>query len=272
MPGITAIPDVPDAPTIGTVTDAGTGSSATVAYTAAVTGGTVTTFTATSTPGSFTGTGSSPITVSGLTAGTSYTFKVKGTNATATGPESSASSAITLTTPTSYQSIATFAVGAGGSASINFTSIPQTYKHLQVRYIARNTSTGYVNGGATYMQFNGDTTVNYSFHDIRGDGTSATAYSQPASGGNNVMYVNGTAGSGSSNTLIYGVAIVDILDYTNTNKNKTIRVIGGQDTNGAGMIDLDSGAWYSTSAVTSIQIINGPFAQNSHFALYGIKG
>jgi hypothetical protein len=272
MPGITAIPDVPDAPTIGAVTDLGTGSSVTVAYTAAVTGGTVTTFTATSTPGSITGTGSSPITVSGLTSGTAYTFKVKGTNATATGPESSASNSVTPVVPTSYESIATFAVGAGGSASINFTSIPQTFKHLQVRYIARNTATAYVNGGATYMQFNGDTTVNYSFHDIRGDGTSASAYSQPASGGNNVMYVNGQTGSGSSNTLIYGVAIVDILDYTNTNKNKTIRVIGGQDTNGAGIIDLDSGAWYSTSAVTSIQIINGTFAQNSHFALYGIKG
>ncbi len=94
----TAIPDVPDAPTIGTAT-AGN-ASATVTYTAAATGGAVTTFTATSTPGSLTGTGSSPITVSGLTNGTAYTFTVKGTNSTATGPESAASNSVTPINPT----------------------------------------------------------------------------------------------------------------------------------------------------------------------------
>ena len=51
MSGITPIADVPDAPTIGAVTDLATGNSVSVAYTAAATGGTVKTFTATSTPG-----------------------------------------------------------------------------------------------------------------------------------------------------------------------------------------------------------------------------
>jgi hypothetical protein len=59
MAGVTPIDDVPDAPTIGAATNVGTSraynnGSATVAYTAAPTGGTATTFTATSTPGSFT--------------------------------------------------------------------------------------------------------------------------------------------------------------------------------------------------------------------------
>jgi len=100
MAGNTPIADVPDAPTIGAATDLATGTTVSVAYTAAVTGGTATTFTATSTPGSLTGTGTSPITVSGLTSGTAYTFKVKGTNTTATGPESAASSAVTPVAPT----------------------------------------------------------------------------------------------------------------------------------------------------------------------------
>lgn len=91
----TAISDVPDAPTIGTAT-AVTYSSATVAYTAAVTGGTPTYYIATSTPGSITATSaSSPITVTGLTASTSYTFTVKGYNSTATGAASAASNTIT---------------------------------------------------------------------------------------------------------------------------------------------------------------------------------
>ena len=112
MPGITPIPDVPDAPTIGTATVSGT--TASVPFTAAVTGGTVTTFTATSTPGSITGTSAtSPISVSGLTGGTAYTFKVKGANSTATGPESAASNSITAVIPV----YAFFAGGSTGSAS-----------------------------------------------------------------------------------------------------------------------------------------------------------
>ena len=111
----TAIPDVPDAPTIGTAT-AGV-SSATVTYTAAATGGAVTTFTATSTPGSVTGTGASPITVSGLTNGTAYTFTITGTNTTATGAASAASNSVTPTVP-KFGYIAGGYVGSSMSSSI----------------------------------------------------------------------------------------------------------------------------------------------------------
>jgi hypothetical protein len=83
---------VPQAPTIGVAT--GGNALATVAYIANATGGSaVTTFTATSSPGGFTGTGASPITVSGLTWGTSYTFTVTATNANGTSLPSAASNA-----------------------------------------------------------------------------------------------------------------------------------------------------------------------------------
>lgn len=89
---------VPQAPTIGTATSGS--SSATVAYTAGATGGkTVSAYTATSSPGSFTGTGASPITVSGLTNGTSYTFTVTATNANGTSTASAASNAIVPAIP-----------------------------------------------------------------------------------------------------------------------------------------------------------------------------
>ena len=110
------IPDVPDAPTIGTATISQT--TATVPFTAPTTGGVVTTYTATSTPGGITATSStSPITVTGLVGGTSYTFKVKGTNATATGIESSASNSVTAIASyalsQTFDSSGTYTVPAG---------------------------------------------------------------------------------------------------------------------------------------------------------------
>lgn len=88
---------VPGAPTIGTAT-ALTYQTASVTFTAPASdgGSPITSYTVTSSPGSYTGTGaSSPITVSGLSATTSYTFTVTATNSVGTGPASSASNSIT---------------------------------------------------------------------------------------------------------------------------------------------------------------------------------
>ena len=91
---------VSNAPTIGTATATST-TIATVSFTAPVSNGgaTITSYTATSSPGSITGTlsqaGSGTITVSGLTTGTAYTFTVTATNAVATSAASSASNSIT---------------------------------------------------------------------------------------------------------------------------------------------------------------------------------
>jgi hypothetical protein len=71
----------------------------------------------------------------------------------------------------------------------------------------------------------------------------------------------------------YGVIVIDILDYTNTNKYTTVRTLGGYDNNGSGAVALFSGLWLNTAAITSIQ--TGAFFAgddtNSQLALYGIK-
>jgi hypothetical protein len=168
----------------------------------------------------------------------------------------------------SYESIATVTVGAGGQSSISFSSIPSTFKHLQIRAMARTTNTGVDNYGS--IIFNGDTAANYTYHDLQGNGSTASATGLASQ---NANYLQRYAGAGAA-ASIFGVSVTDILDYQNTNKYKTIRNLGGDDRNGAGFIYLTSGAWLSTSAVTSITITPeaNNWAQYSSFALYGIKG
>lgn len=164
----------------------------------------------------------------------------------------------------SYDSISTVTVGAGGTSSISFNSISQDYTHLQIRAITKNTSSS----NFAAMRFNSDTGSNYSAHYIDGDGTSATV-----GGASNYdrSYFGYT--STSSQTNIFGVSIIDILDYKNTNKFKTVRVLTGVDANGSGTVELSSSSWRSTSAITDINVFfsSNNFAQYSQIALYGIK-
>jgi hypothetical protein len=165
-----------------------------------------------------------------------------------------------------YESIATVTVGSGGASSISFTSIPSTYQHLQLRGITKNTSSGTF----AAMRFNSDSASNYSAHYLDGDGASATA----GAASNYDRSYFGYTGT-SSQTNIFGVSVVDILDYKDTNKFKTVRILTGVDVNGSGgYIEFSSSSWRSTSAITDINVFfsSNNFAEYSQIALYGIKG
>ncbi|MBU2225898.1 MAG: tandem-95 repeat protein [Gammaproteobacteria bacterium] len=97
---------VPGAPTIGTATAGDTQASITFSAPGSNGGSAITSYTVTSNPGTFTGTGAgSPIVVTGLSNATAYTFTVTATNGVGTGSASGASNSIT---PKAAQSI-TFA-------------------------------------------------------------------------------------------------------------------------------------------------------------------
>jgi hypothetical protein len=177
----------------------------------------------------------------------------------------------------SYDSIATTTVGAGGTASISFTSIPSTYTHLQLRITARSTNAS-ANGIVTGIRFNGDAASNYSLHYLSAYQGVAQGVESAAIANASQMYAAVLSADGNA-ASIFSTTVVDILDYKNTNKNKTIRSITGYDINGSGSgyssTTLYSGSWRSTSAVTSIDFVMaaaGNYAQYSSFALYGIKG
>ena len=166
-----------------------------------------------------------------------------------------------------FESIATVTVGSPVS-TITFSSIPATYTHLQIRMIARDSRAVLLEG--FIVQFNGDTASNYSDHGIQADGATASTYSNVSS-----TYASPyPVASANAAASVYSGNIIDILDYANTNKYKTIRALSGVDNNGSGTVGFSSGNWRSTSAVTSITVGAqiGNWQANSSFALYGIKG
>lgn len=177
---------------------------------------------------------------------------------------------------TSFESIATVTVGSGGASNVDFTNIPGTYSHLQIRcYAQTNRATFGID--EIRIRFNSDTGSNYAVHNLYGNGSSATDSGQSSVTG---MVTSGTIGTNTGNSgLVWGIDIVDVLDYANTNKFTTIRRLTGVDLNGTvggsgGRVGLSSGLWQNTNAVTSINItpVNGSLiTQYSHFALYGIK-
>jgi len=164
--------------------------------------------------------------------------------------------------PNSFESIAT-AYGNGSSDTITLSSIPSTYTHLQLRIFAWASS-----ASAATIQFNGGGT--YSDHFLYGTGAAAASAGDIS---DTVIRANIRVGGGTAN--IYGTAIIDILDYANTNKYKTVRSLTGRDVNGSGIVSLASGLYQATTAISSITIVGNAstaWTTASSFALYGIKG
>jgi hypothetical protein len=167
----------------------------------------------------------------------------------------------------SYDALATVIVPSGGLASITFAGIPSGYKDLQIRAIAKNTLSNAFTANF-YMRFNNDSATTYNNHALYGNSTAAVT--NIPSGTNPVFAIWGLSGSSQ-----FAAHIIDILDYSKTDKFKTVKTLMGTDTNGTGYIGLESGTWRSTNAINSIFFSMGDgtqtIAQFSHFALYGVK-
>lgn len=176
-----------------------------------------------------------------------------------------------LKATSSFESIAS-ATGTGSSATITFSSIPSTYKHLQIRCTARSDSG--ISSDFIVLRLNNDTSANYTYHGIEVETSTASAFG--ATGETAGFGTRVTTSTVASN--IMGTDIIDISDYASTNKNKTIRHFGGDDRNGvspASSLGLRSNLWISTSAINRIDIISyrgANWTTASTFALYGIKG
>jgi len=167
-----------------------------------------------------------------------------------------------------YEQIAT-SFGTGSSGVITFSSIPSTYKHLQIRYTARVSDTS----NQIYVRANGQTgTTQYIAHALQGTGTAVAASFSSSTG--YIVIEQGPAGS-SHTTDAFGVGIIDIYNYADGITNTTLRTLAGLESAASSKrIGLQSGAFLFTNIISSITLSapTGNWTTTSRFSLYGIKG
>jgi hypothetical protein len=265
---------VPQAPSLSAVAAT---ASANITITPGATGGSaITQYSITSDPATTTQTTSgTSYTFTGLTDGVPYTFTATATNANGTSAVSAASNSITTSSWSpegAYDALATFTLSQSTS-SITFSGIPSGYKHLQIRAINRDSQTN-TDINSLYITFNGIGGSNYSWHRMQAFGTGSPVAGGISNTGN--IWIGPSATNGYTSGT-YSAHIIDILDYSSNTKFKTVKHIGGLDSNGVGTepgeINLTSGLFMNTGPITSITIDKSGQNQlaNSHFALYGVK-
>jgi hypothetical protein len=161
-----------------------------------------------------------------------------------------------------YIQIATTTVGAGGSATIDFTSIPSTYTDLLIKTSFRSTTTNVW----VQLAFNGLTT-NMTARLLQGDGSAASSASYSSA-----LY-NVLTNSSGSTASIFGSADLYIPSYAgSTNKSYSIETVDESTTSSANMA-LQARLWTNTAAINQITLTaqSGLLAQHSTATLYGIK-
>jgi hypothetical protein len=165
-----------------------------------------------------------------------------------------------------YELISTTVLGSAQSSVVfDVSAFASTYRHLQIRLVAKQSSTGY---GDFRFRFNSDSGSNYSDHVIYGNGSSVTSLAQTSqtSARGGWLVRNSTAN-------IFSAGVVDILDAYSTTKNKTFRSLAGGPDTSARFIYFGSGAYYSTDSLTSVTITpdDANFLTGSRFSIYGVK-
>lgn len=170
--------------------------------------------------------------------------------------------------PSSEYLIETIVVGSTPVTAVEFLNLGQwagIYRHLQIVASVRGTSSG--NLRMFLMDFNGDTAANYMSHALYSDGPGSINDGTKTS----MWWSYGSTGGSPTNA--FGTIVTDILDPFQTTKNKTIRSFGGGP-NGYNMVNLVSGHWRNTAAVTSIRLTaqgGDSYATGSRISLYGVN-
>ena len=179
-------------------------------------------------------------------------------NSQAAGGGAGAYDLLETTTLTSSASSVTFS-GLGSYSD---------YAHLQIRAVAHSTNPS--SSGFLQCQVNDDTGANYTRHQLRGSGSSVSSFGNT---GNNQAEIGGISADNAQADSFTGF-VMDILDFSSTNKNTTIRSLNGFANSANNFIYLMSNLYVSTNAITKIKFMDNSFdlSAGTRFSLYGIKG
>ena len=160
-----------------------------------------------------------------------------------------------------FIAIGSVTVGSGGAASIDFTSIPQTYTDLCLKISAR------AGGNNLLLQFNGSA-ANYNDRYLIGSGTVASSNSNTST-----TKFWGLTDTSTQTTNTFASNEYYISNYTSSNYKSTSLDTVQEDNTANAYSYLYAGLWSSTAAITSISATpsSGTFAQYSTATLYGIK-
>lgn len=160
----------------------------------------------------------------------------------------------------SYIALATTTLGSAAS-SVTFSSIPATYKDLIIVANTKTSRTAFDQDGL-FIRLNGDTS-NHSRVTMLGRQSEILSDTASSLG----VPLAGNAGQ-------LGTILIQIMDYSATDKHKTVLVRSNQNSPSvSGVVSATAGRWASTSATTSVVLVPeaGPnFVAGSTFSLYGV--
>lgn len=185
-----------------------------------------------------------------------------------------------LILPSSFESIATVSFASNTNGNATFTSIPQTYKHLQLRVRANNLSAPFVGNYNLYMNMNNDSNANYTAHTMYSDLASGNIAASDFNSNNSMNFQKACLNSTSSTYSYFAYTIIDIYNYANTSMYKSaMSMSGGFDFTGNATSSSNNGAsldlntWKSTSAITRLDLScsYGAWGAGCSVSLYGIK-
>lgn len=162
-----------------------------------------------------------------------------------------------MPTPT-YDLIASNVLSSSAS-SVTFSSIPATYRDLivVVQYLS---STG---TASLELRLNSDTGANYHRVWMVGDGSTASSFSETSA---TEVFLSSDTGAGTTGEHL---SVIQIMDYSATDKHKTILSRGNRASSG---VTAQAARWANTAAVNTVLLrtSSNNFASGSSFYLYGL--
>lgn len=150
----------------------------------------------------------------------------------------------------------------GAASSINFGSIPNTYRDLCFVINASLSSSAYI-----LYRINGDGSQNYTQFGFRAlSGNNVSGFS------NSYLWGYTSQNAVDANTMLS--AKIDLLNYSQSNVQKTLLNNSNGIVSGDSAVFRDAQLWSSTSVISSINFFTntGNMNAGTTISLYGIHG